>query len=50
MKKLFTLIAALFLFALLIGCGSESPDPPAGKYFAIEVIDQRTGRGVPAAA
>src|ERR671921_2793975 len=27
--------------------GAESPVPEPGRYFAIEVVDEQTGRGVP---
>jgi len=47
MKKLFTKIVVLLLAGLPSGCGPASPESPAAKYFAIEVIDQQTGRGVP---
>src|ERR1700757_4040845 len=37
-------------FALLLPlgpCRAEAPAPQPGRYFAIEVVDEQTGRGVP---
>jgi hypothetical protein len=38
---------SLLLVLLPAGCGSPPPADPAGRYFAIEVVDEQTGRGVP---
>lgn len=41
-----TLVLLVSLFAPGVGAAqSQAPDP--GRYFAIEVVDDRTGRGVP---
>jgi hypothetical protein len=37
----------LLLVLLPCGCGPVPPESPAGRYFAIEILDEQTGRGVP---
>src|SRR3954454_16011759 len=39
-------LLAVLLLASAAGRADEAPDP--GRYFAIEVVDEQTGRGVPA--
>ncbi len=35
------------LLLVACACGAAPPDPGPGRYFAVEVVDDRTGRGVP---
>jgi hypothetical protein len=40
-------MTSLLLSAVLITCGAVAAAPTADNYFAIEVVDEATGRGVP---
>ena len=43
-------VSRLYIVVLLLmvnPCWAGSPEPAPGRYFAIEVVDEQTGRGVP---